>query len=47
MYLQEKNGQHQKVWEILISSPQLGQETADITNILILNFLFDLKETEH
>lgn len=45
MYLQEKNGQHQKVWEILISSPQLGQETADITNIL--NFLFDLKETEH
>lgn len=43
MYLQEKNGQHQKVWEILISSAQLGSENADV----ILNFLSDLKETEH
>lgn len=29
MYLQENNGQHQKVWEILISSAQLGQENAE------------------
>lgn len=31
----------------MISSPQLGWETADIMIILILNFLSDFRGTEH
>lgn len=36
-----------KIWEIMISSLQLGQGAADIMISLILNFLSYLKGTEH
>lgn len=47
MYLQEKNCNVNKISEIMISSLQLDQETADIMITLTLNNYSDLKETEH